>query len=202
MNVSIITATQNPVDIISLAAGTSYDKTNTSYARVKGCVSRRHTSVLEHAVITFRIDGVSRSLSHQLVRHRLASFVQQSQRYVKIDVDNSNWYVTPHSIESNEQLKAQYDKLMTQISDAYQDLLDAGCKAEDARYVLPNACKTNLTMTMNAREFFSFLNLRLSPHSQAEIRGLAEAMEKEASDYSPQWKELMDLYEENKDLIL
>lgn len=205
MKVSILSATENPIDIISLAAGTSYDKDNESFARVRGCVKRRHTSVLEHAVVTFRIDGISRACSHQLVRHRLASFVQQSQRYVKLDTTNDDWYVIPPSIANGpNSVKRAYRMMMNQLSTLYNGVIktkDSGIKAEDIRYVLPNACKTNITMTMNAREFYGFLNLRKSPRAQWEIRELAELMEKTAADYSEQWGQLMSLYEETKDII-
>lgn len=205
MQVSVITATQNPIDIISLAAGTSYNKDNTSYKRVENCVKHRHNSVLEHAVITFRIDGVSRNCSHQLVRHRLASYVQQSQRYVKIDTDNDDWYVTPPSIQNApDSIKRAYRDGMRQMAILYRSFMagnETKIKAEDARYLLPSACKTNITMTMNAREFFSFLNLRTSTHAQWEIRELAREMKIVASEYSDQWRQLMELYDMTADVI-
>lgn len=104
MGVSIITATENPMDVISLAAGCCYNKDNVSNKRVATCISAGHLSVLEHASVCFRVDGVSRSLSHQLVRHRMASYCQQSQRYCKIDTKSSDWYVMPPSFNGEKQM--------------------------------------------------------------------------------------------------
>lgn len=143
--------------------------------------------------------------SHQLVRHRLASYVQQSQRYVKIDTDNDDWYVTPPSIQNGpDSIKRAYRDGMRQMAILYRSFMagnETKIKAEDARYLLPSACKTNITMTMNAREFFSFLNLRTSTHAQWEIRELAQEMKIAASEYSDQWRQLMELYDMTADVI-
>ena len=202
MKVTVMTATEKPVDVISLAAGTSYQKDNISYKRVESCVKHRHTSVLEHATITFRIEEISRSCSHQLVRHRLASFVQESQRYCKYDLSDDDWYVVPQEIERDEVRLAAFKNTMKDCGLRYNQLLADGVKPEDARYVLPEATKTSLTMTMNAREFFSMLNLRLSPKAQLEIRELAANMLDAARNYNEQWNQLMSLYDEVQDLIL
>ena len=202
MGVSVLTATENPIDVISLAAGTSYQKTNISYKRVESCVKHRHTSVLEHAVITFRIDEISRSCSHQLVRHRLASFVQESQRYCKYDLNSDTWYVIPEEIAENTKKVQAFKNVMNFAGQAYMKAIAEGMRAEDARYMLPEATKTALTMTMNAREFFSLLNLRLSPKAQTEIRRLAQDMYFAAGQYNEQWAQLMMLYDEVQDLIL
>ncbi len=203
MEVTVMSATQNPIDVISLAAGTSYNKDNVSLARIKSCVKHEHTSVLEHASITFKIEDVSRVLTHQLVRHRLASFVQESQRYCKYTnlVDRDDWYVIPDKIAADEKLADDFKYAMSRAAYVYEDLLEHGVKAEDARYVLPNAAKTTITMTMNVREFFSFLNLRLSTHAQKEIRDLAQMMQKVAANESEQWAQLMDIYTENQHII-
>lgn len=203
MEVTVMSATQNPIDVISLAAGTSYNKDNVSLARIKSCVKHEHTSVLEHASITFKIEGVSRVLTHQLVRHRLASFVQESQRYCKYTnlVDRDDWYVIPDKIAEDEKLVDDFKYAMQHSASIYEHLLDNGVKAEDARYVLPNAAKTTVTMTMNAREFFSLLNLRLSAHAQKEIRDLAQMMREAAANESEQWAQLMDIYTENQHII-
>lgn len=138
-----------------------------------GVVSMGHHSVIEHAVFTFSIEGVSRSLTHQLVRHRIASFSQQSQRYVSI---NEPTYVTPEAIENNPEAKKLYDDLMLQIWDTYGKLENLGILAEDARYVLPNGCTTNITVTMNARELMHFFKLRCCRRAQKEIRDMADEM--------------------------
>lgn len=202
MKVTVMTATEKPIDVISLAAGTSYKKDNVSYKRIESCVKHRHTSVLEHATITFLIEDISRSCSHQLVRHRLASFVQQSQRYCKYNLDSNDWYVIPKEIEKDRNQRFLFQNAMNFAGKRYRSMLESGIKAEDARYVLPEATKTSLTMTMNAREFFSMLNLRLSPKAQLEIRELAANMLDAARNYNEQWNQLMSLYDEVQDLIL
>lgn len=202
MKVIVRAATESPIDVISLAAGTSYQKDNVSYKRVESCVKHRHTSVLEHATITFKIEEISRSCSHQLVRHRLASFVQESQRYCKYDLSGDDWYVVPQEIERDEVRLTAFENTMKDCGLRYNQLLADGVKPEDARYVLPEATKTSLTMTMNAHEFFSMLNLRLSPKAQLEIRMLAECMLEGARNYNEQWSQLMSLYDEVQDLIL
>lgn len=203
MEVKIMSATERPIDVISLAAGTSYNKNNVSLARVKSCIKHEHTSILEHATISFRIDGISRACSHQLVRHRLASFVQQSQRYCKYTnlSETDDWYVVPQAIAENKIRREIFAKKMKSDAQTYEFLLKDGVKAEDARYVLPEAMKTSITMTMNAREFFSFLNLRLSSHAQAEIRKLAGKMLDIAAAHSEQWAQLMEVYNQNQHII-
>lgn len=202
MNVTVMTATEKPIDTISLAAGTSYRKDNVSYKRVESCVKHRHTSVLEHANMTFLIRDISRACSHQLVRHRLASYVQESQRYCKYDLNSDDWYVVPPSIQEDQKKLIAYRGDMHYVGQRYMAMLEDGFKAEDARYVLPEAAKTAITMTVNAREFFSLLNLRCSPKAQWEIRGLAEGMKQAARNYNEQWTQLMALYDETEDLIL
>ena len=133
-----------------------------------------HHSTLEHASYTFAIDGVSRALTHQLVRHRLASFNQQSQRYVKfadgLDV------VKPASIAENEEANALFDEMVAKTVEAYQAFLAAGVPAEDARYILPNAAESKIVVTMNIRELRHFFNLRCCNRAQWEIRELAWKM--------------------------
>lgn len=202
MEVRIISATEKPIDTISLAAGTSYGKDNVSLKRVESCVRQGHTSVIEHAYITFRIDGISRACSHQLVRHRLASYVQESQRYCKYtDLMNEDWYVVPPSIKGDTVKERIFRMDMKHAAMSYLLLLESGVKAEDARYVLGNAAKTSITMSMNPREFFSFLNLRLSPKAQWEIRELAENMRWVAEHYNEQWAQLMQIYTDNQQLV-
>lgn len=202
MEVKIMAATENPIDIISLAAGTSYGKDNVSLKRIQTCVAHRHTSVLEHAYITFRIDGISRGCSHQLVRHRLMSVVQESQRYVKYKdmVSSDDWYVMPEEFEGTDKEKA-FRVAMQNSALSYSILLEQGAKPEDARAVLPNAMKTSLTISMNVRELFSILNLRLSQKAQTEIRELAQNMRWLAEHYNDQWAQLMQIYTDNQDII-
>ena len=134
-------------------------------------MSSGHFSTLEHASYTFAIDGVSRVLTHQLVRHRLASFNQQSQRYVKFK--DGFPFVTPPTIAENAEADAAFRALMNAAADAYQQLLDAGIPAEDARFVLPNAAETKIVTTMTVRELLHFFELRCCHRAQWEIQELA-----------------------------
>ncbi|MCD6461241.1 MAG: FAD-dependent thymidylate synthase [Thermoplasmata archaeon] len=131
-------------------------------------LKKQHESVVEHASFTFYIEGVSRALTHQLVRHRIASYSQQSQRYVRLD---NFRYVTPPGLEDD----ARYREVMESLARDYSRLLSM-VPPEDARYVLPNACTTKIVVTMNARELRHFFRLRLDKTAQWEIRSLARKM--------------------------
>ena len=133
-----------------------------------------HLSTLEHASYTFAIDGVSRALTHQLVRHRLASFNQQSQRYVAYDDGLDT--IKPASIAQNEEANRLFDEMIEKTVEAYQAFLAAGVPAEDARYILPNAAETKIVVTMNIRELLHFFSLRCCNRAQWEIRELAWRM--------------------------
>lgn len=165
-----------------------------------------HESPLEHASFTFAIEGVSRTLTHQLVRHRLASYSQQSQRYVKIDEFE---YIIPPAIENNPKAKDIFKKTMESDQKAYmelteilfeknyKELIDDGfsekeaknraekMSIEDARYVFPNACETKIVFTMNTRTLLHFFSLRSCNRAQWEIRELAFEMIKLCKDVYP-----------------
>lgn len=142
-----------------------------------------HGSVIEHASFTFSLEGVSRAMTHQLVRHRIASYTQQSQRYVAYNTSES--YVTPPSIERNAQAQRVFDEALGKISKAYQVLLKLGISKEDARFILPGAAKTNIIVTMNARELRHFFNLRCCARAQWEMREVAVEMLKQARKAAP-----------------
>lgn len=133
-----------------------------------------HFSTLEHASYTFAIDGISRACSHQLVRHRLASFNQQSQRYVRfadgVDV------IEPPSIAALGEAHEVFDGAMSACAEAYAKLTEMGVPAEDARFVLPNAAETKIVVTMNVRELLHFFEMRCCNRAQWEIRELAQRM--------------------------
>lgn len=193
MKVTILNKTDNPLQLISRAAGTCYGKSNYSAKRVKTCLQAGHLSVFEHASVTFKLDGISRACSHQLVRHRVASYSQQSQRYCRIDVDSDDWYVTPPIMSRGE----QYQLAMRDAAGQYQGALDSGIKPEDARYLLPEATKTKIVVTMNLRELFHFFDTRDSQRAQWEIRDLAKAMHDALLD-NPEWRELITMYDETR----
>jgi len=145
-------------------------------------VGMGHHSVIEHAVFTFSVEGVSRALTHQLVRHRIASFSQQSQRYVSLKEPT---FVTPNTIKSDSETLAIFEEMMDEIWNAYSDLVDKGIPPEDARYLLPNGCTTNITITMNARELLHFFSSRCCERAQWEIREMSEKMLELCKEVSP-----------------
>ncbi len=149
---------------------------------LKGLVEKGHGSVLEHCCFTFSIEGISRACSHQLVRHRIASYSQQSQRYVN---GEKFGFVTPKEIGDKSLLREMYIEYMEQTTNFYKFLVESGIKKEDARYILPNATKTNIVVTMNARELLHFIELRTNPRSQWEIRELAKEMLRQLKEVAP-----------------
>ncbi|GAB6035460.1 FAD-dependent thymidylate synthase [Fundidesulfovibrio butyratiphilus] len=143
-------------------------------------IASGHVSPIEHVSFTFAVEGVSRALSHQLVRHRIASYSQQSQRYV----DASNFdYVMPPAIAANPEARARFEAFMDEVGAAYRDLkalLEADGRGhqakEDARFVLPQAAQTRVVVTMNCRSLLNFFELRCCNRAQWEIRAMAERM--------------------------
>jgi len=149
---------------------------------LKKIIKLGHVSIIEHANFTFSISGVSRSLTHQLVRHRIASYSQQSQRYVKYDnID----FVIPNSIKNNKKTHGKFVNYIKLASKIYRELVEMGVKSEDARFILPNATCTAITVTMNARELLHFFKLRTCTKAQWEIREMAEKMLIEVKKISP-----------------
>lgn len=140
-----------------------------------------HHSVIEHASYTFSLEGVSRAMTHQLVRHRIASFSQQSQRYVSLKEPS---FVTPPSIAADDELRAEFEALMEKVWSSYRRMAER-VPVEDARYVLPNACTTNITVTMNARELWHFFELRCCNRAQWELRAAADEMLRQVKEVSP-----------------
>ena len=192
MNVKLIGFSPNPEKMPAMAAKLTHskikpedlDKSSDKELRsiLEYVMNQGHTSVIEHACFTFAISGVSRSLTHQLVRHRIASYAQQSHRYVDFKEPN---YVVPPKIAKNNQMKKAYEKTMNTIWEQYNKLLEMGIPAEDSRFVLPNAACTNIMVTMNARSLLNFFELRCCMHAQWEIRQLANKMLKEVKKVAP-----------------
>ena len=150
---------------------------------LKTVITSGHTSTLEHASYTFAIDGVSRALTHQLVRHRLASYNQQSQRYVSYAEEPQ--FIVPPSIAADAAALERFNAANAAAFAGYRELIDAGVAPEDARYVLPNAMETNIVVTMNVRELLHFFELRCCKRAQWEIRELALAMLELAEPTAP-----------------
>lgn len=180
---------------VSTARGGSDDD---KVKRARRCFKRGHMSVFEHVSVTWRIEGISRACSHQLVRHRLASFCQLSQRYVKVGTDSMDWYVIPPSIREDDMKCVEYEVAMYQCAKHYNSLLKKGVKPEDARYVLPEATKTDIIVTMNLREFMSFYKARSDKAAQWEIRELAEDMMRSFYMLGGEWMEVVHMIEEEQ----
>ncbi|MFA5039048.1 MAG: FAD-dependent thymidylate synthase [Candidatus Omnitrophota bacterium] len=194
LNVRLLEMSQNPVALIYAAcrqcyaskfAGELFDEKSQTPQKqaefIRKVVASGHESPLEHVKFTFAVEGVSRALTHQLVRHRIASYSQQSQRYVKeTDFD----YVIPPAIAGDAELKGQFVKTMEMIQASYNKLLEAfrvkgkvGEKAyQDVRFVLPQAAETKIVVTMNCREILHFFQQRCCRRAQWEIKRLAEEM--------------------------
>ncbi|MBI5235965.1 MAG: FAD-dependent thymidylate synthase [Deltaproteobacteria bacterium] len=184
MLVQLINFTPDPERTVALAARLCYSDASVSALedRLKAAPIEKllgkilkmgHLSVLEHASFTFGIEGISRAASHQLVRHRLASYSQQSQRYVK---SNSPEFVIPHTVAVDTAKKKLFIGAAKRAWASYKKLLDSGVSAEDARYLLPNAACTKIIVTMNARELLHFFRLRCCERAQWEIREMAVEM--------------------------
>ncbi len=146
-------------------------------------VTSGHTSTLEHASYTFAIDGVSRAMTHQLVRHRLASYNQQSQRYVSFAEEPE--FIVPPAVAADPDAAALFDAATRDAFSAYRRLIESGVAAEDARYVLPNATETKIAVTMNIRELLHFFELRCCKRAQWEIREVACRMLELAEPTAP-----------------
>lgn len=192
MKIRLINYPKDPDKICAAAALSCYSRDSSAalfgsmtdqkaQKAISRIVDMGHLSVVEHANFTFSVEGVSRAMTHQLVRHRIASYSQQSQRYVSMDRAE---YMIPPSIESEPEAKRKYIALMDEIWKSYNSLSKMVPK-EDARYVLPNACNTNITLTMNARELMHFFSLRCCRRAQWEIRKMSWLMLQEARKASP-----------------
>ena len=182
MIVSLISHTKDPEYVITLAAAVCYsdkpdnlDKKCSDKAyqekMVKMLLENGHESPLEHANFTFFIDGITRTTSHQLVRHRIASYSQRSQRYTTMRPEE---FCIPESIRSNPHAQALFEQHLQDTFKLYNAYIEDGIPKEDAREILPNATQTSLVMTMNLRELRHFMELRMCMRAQSGIRELAD----------------------------
>lgn len=186
MKVALLQHTPNPERTVALAAKLCYSASSISGLEEKltqsdtteflaKIMSLGHQSVLEHISFTFGVDGISRACSHQLVRHRLASYSQQSQRYVTFKGDDFPM-VVPETVSCSSKRSEIFAEAAKAAAKAYRALVEDGVPAEDARFVLPNAAETKIIVTMNARELLHFFELRCCERAQWEIRALAIEM--------------------------
>lgn len=187
MKVELLFITPNAEKLIETAGRTSYLSFNkqgndTEKTFIRMLIKKGHLSVLEHAYATFRFSGVSRAFTHQLVRHRLCSYTQQSQRYV----DESNFnYIEPESIKNNSKARSLFTKFMVNAKRIYLELQKLGIKNEDARFVLPNAVESRIVVTTNLREWRHIIELRGSPDAQWEIRNVTIEILKNLKKHAP-----------------
>lgn len=208
MKVELLAHTPDPERIVATAAKLCYSSSDIGSLRdgltddkiesfIDMLASIGHESVMEHVTFTFGIEGISRACSHQLVRHRIASYSQKSQRYVNEDGFE---FITPPAIAGIPEAKEEYDRVIDIITESYSKIADmltekhkkalmdggadektAAGKArklanEDARFLLPNACETKIVVTMNVRSLFNFFRHRCCNRAQWEIRDVANEM--------------------------
>lgn len=173
MNVMLINCTSNGEDLAGRAAAMCTQSANWEKS-LKHSLESGHESVIEHVTFTFLIEGVSRALLAQLTRHRIGvSFSVLSQRYVDM---GEMPMVIPKSIREDKELLNEFGIAMDAVKTFYRKAVERGIPKEDARYCTPQACKTSMIMTMNARELKHFFELRCCNRAQWEIRELADQM--------------------------
>lgn len=175
LNVKLLYHTPDPQRAVATAARLCYSKlgaadlmekmSDEQAERVLGIIlAGGHSSTLEHASYTFAVEGVSRALTHQLVRHRMASYNQQSQRYV--EVKDGLDVIKPADVSNNDAANQAFDNAVKVCEDAYEKMIAAGIKKEDARFILPNATETKIVVTMNIRELLHFFSVRCCNRAQ------------------------------------
>src|SRR3972149_3825126 len=191
LNVVLLRHTPEPEEVVAMAAKLCYSPANVEELKekieakdqtafVEKLATIGHLSPIEHVSFTFGIEGISRACSHQLVRHRVASYSQQSQRYVREEAFD---YIIPPTIKQDPGIAQEFERFMADAPARYPAILkrleERGIKGEagqqDARYLLPNAAETKIVVTMNARELLHFFRVRCCNRAQWEIRAMAES---------------------------
>ena len=203
MRLTLLSITPNAEQLIESAGRTAYQSfekqgPNSEKKFIKMLIKLGHLSVLEHAWATIRIEGISRALTHQLVRHRLCSFTQKSQRYVN---EKDFHYITPPSIALNPMTKKIFDDFMDHAKEIYLELQKFGIRNEDARFVLPNSIESEIVVTANFREWRHIIKLRGRPSAQWEIRELAIELLKILKKYAPIVFEDLEIDEKERKII-
>ncbi|PIP17345.1 MAG: thymidylate synthase (FAD) [Candidatus Portnoybacteria bacterium CG23_combo_of_CG06-09_8_20_14_all_37_13] len=194
MKVKLLSYTKNPEETCVAAIRQCYSEigaseihkniTNSLKKRLlKQVITSGHTSTLEHAGFTFAIEGISRACTHQLVRHRIASYSQQSQRYVQAGKNFK--YIIPPAIKNNVRALKIFKANIQLSKKAYDNLINLGIQREDARFILTNAAESKIVVTMNVRSLFNFFEKRLCHRAQWEIRKLAQLMLNEVKKAAP-----------------
>jgi thymidylate synthase (FAD) len=185
LEVTLLAITPDAQKVIELAGRTcwkSFDKAvdNSQEGFIRRLIAMEHESPLEHAYATFRIRNGSRAMTHQLVRHRLMAVSQQSQRYVD---ERQFEYVVPETMPA--EFLQDFHNDMKAIQAMYQKWRDRGLKKEDARFVLPNACTSEIVVSANFREWRHIFRLRLSKKAQWELRNVCRMMIEILSKHAP-----------------
>ncbi len=184
MKVKLVAYTKDPEQVVTAAIRQCYSAIGASELKkktdketrgrlIRQVIGSGHTSTLEHASFTFAIEGISRVTEIQMIRHRLASFSIQSGRYVK---RRGAKFVIPEKIKSNKEILKKYKKVLTTTQNLYEEMVERGIPAEDARYLQPQSLQIKAVVTMNARELLHFFNLRCCRRAQWEIQELANRM--------------------------
>lgn len=200
MKVELVSITLNAEKLIESAGRTAYlsferQRRGSEKKFIKMIIKSGHFSVLEHAHATFRISSVSRAFTHQLVRHRLCSFTQQSQRYV----DESDFnYTEPEVIRNNSKAHSIFTTFINEAKRVYRELQKLGIKNENARFVLPNAVESQIIVTANFREWRHIVELRGNPDAQWEIRRVAIEILKILKKNAPTVFEDFEIHKEDE----
>lgn len=202
LNVVLLRYTPNPEDVVAQAAKLCYSPASVDELRkqveandqanfIKKLTEMNHLSPVEHISFTFGVEGISRACSHQVVRHRIASYSQQSQRYVGQHSKQGTGFgfIVPPSVEKIGK-KQWFLEKMEAIQQWYDELAETLGNAgeasfEDARFLLPNAAETKIIITMNARELLHFFKVRCCNRAQWEIRAMATEMLRLAKRAAP-----------------
>jgi len=194
---SITPKTEKFIESIGRTAYLSFNKQRKTSEKqfIRMLVKNGHLSVLEHAYATFRIKGCSRAFTHQLVRHRLCSYTQQSQRYV--DEHRFN-YIEPDAIRNNKAVHSLFTNFINRAKEVYSELQKLGISNEDARFILPNAVESEIVVTANHRQWRHIIELRGSPNAQWEIRRVAIEILKILKKHAPTVFEDFKIDKENE----
>lgn len=186
MKVTLLDHTSNPTEKIGLMAAICYDADTSPEAnlrRAAKCKDSGHLATMRFAYATFKVEGISRIASHQIVRMAHAGILQRSQRYVK---DATASFVEPPMFHHmDQQLEQRWVWLMNESSSLYLDLVAAGIKKEDARYALLQACTTELNLCLNFQGWQDFLKNRTDKAAQWEVRLVALEIQKQLQAIAP-----------------
>ena len=167
----------------------SEDKINADSARkfVAGIIKSGHESVIEHEKVTVRIT-CDRGVTHEIVRHRIASYSQESTRYCNYANDkfgNELTFIRPFYWKNDPAKMSIWMNAMSRIEESYMQLVNMGATPQEARAVLPNSLKTEIVVTMNLREWRHFFKLRTSPAAHPQIREVAIPILKKFKELVP-----------------